>query len=166
MKVFVVTRGEYSDSQIDRVFVGEEQRLNAEAYVSMKNKTCRYRGKYNVEEFDSTDANYREYKTKNYWIAEYRPSYFDKSGIISTDECLNCDLDAENLSSKFEFPTPEQVLDARQRYDKDVAAGCVPSPTTTFDGIYFSVVSYKSEEHAKKKLYDYRAKMKALYEGI
>ena len=61
MKVYVVTRGEYSDYSIEKVFLDKEK---AEKYAELYEKTNRYADNVNVEEYtifdDSFDCNLTE----------------------------------------------------------------------------------------------------------
>jgi hypothetical protein len=87
MKVYVVTRGEYSDYSIEKVFLDKEK---AEKYAELYEKTNRYADNVNVEEYtifdDSFDCNLTE---PNTYYAQYIDLETGRLGWYGKEKCIS-----------------------------------------------------------------------------
>ena len=154
-KVYIVSSGDYSDYGIRAVFASvneQEAKAEAEAYCKLHNERGGECGcDCMVEEWAVNQANYTVgVQEIPVWLAT-SCSRWPQPIQVSKD--IVFDNEFEIFPEYRNSPTPVEVLTHKENDGK-------------FDDFVFKVYSDESEDHAKKKLYDYKAKMKALWEGV
>lgn len=153
-KVYIVSSGDYSDYSIQSIFLEKDE---ADAYANIHNTREGSYLDYRVEEHDINPASYLVGVCEIIvWHAQHVPwkAKIENNSAYAVwkENVLNTEFDM--FKEYQNMPTPAEILTMKEDGDKP------------FDEIIFNAWSDKSEEHAKKKLYDYKAKMKALWEGI
>ena len=153
--VYIVSSGDYSDYGIRAVFAGvneQEAKAEAEAYCKLRNgEGGECGGECIVDEWEVNQANYTVgVKEIPVWFATHCTRWPQP---IQVSKDIVLDNEFEIFPQYRNSPTPVEVLTLKEQGG-------------AFDSFVFKVYSDESEDYAKKKLYDYKAKMKALWEGV
>lgn len=143
-KVYVVTTGEYSDYQIDRIFTSLDK---AEQYVAANSA---YLDEYSIETYDVDNVDVDVNKD------EMGYCYYNSYRLMMTPML-------KSRFVKIKEKHEKEYKDIKSNFDVYKVSYIIAHQNAFFEGVW---LPEKNKEKAKKMLADIESKNKAIKEGI